>query len=123
MVDRGSARRAAERLDAWIDGGWWAAEVLADAAEAGHVIVKDAMGNTRSAPLEDLRSPLLWQNGRWSVVRRVFRTKGALRLGILTAPQPVVLHSQPICLHRQLLPIRGTALHSQYQVRLWWRYI
>ena len=69
MVNRGSARRAAEKIDAWYDGGWWATEVLADAAEAGHAVVGDATGNARSAPLQDLRSSLQWQNNTWSFVQ------------------------------------------------------
>lgn len=74
LLERGSARRVGAKVDAWYEGGWWLAEVLPDAAEDGYVVVGDAAGNTRSVPLDELRTSLTWRDGRWSAVR----TKGVV---------------------------------------------
>ena len=72
LLERGTVRTSGTHVDAWYDGGWWAARVLPDAAEDGHVMVGDAADNMRSAAVQELRTSLMWRHGRWSAVR----TKG-----------------------------------------------
>ena len=61
-------RSVHDKVDLWFDGGWWEVAVVPGEAEPGCATVHDPNGTVRPAPLEDLRTSIIWSDGTWAQV-------------------------------------------------------
>ena len=68
VVRRGNPRGIHDKVDFWVDDGWWEVEVVASEAEPGQVVIRDPSRAVRSVPLADLRASVMWLDGSWDVV-------------------------------------------------------
>jgi hypothetical protein len=66
VTERGRARGEGDRVEAFLEGGWWEAEVsevLEEAAGEAGVVIVDVGGQENEVALADVRARLRWLGG------------------------------------------------------------